>query len=185
MIINFSMLCSSMKHRIRYKFFAPILSHHNVVVLWQEMLSLLRRICTRITFDVAFAMTFILESAINPNWGFWWFNDKTNKDTNKFAPSVCSEIKGVTTFVENSNGKFQGLSKHIMVPWKDSMRRTCKISYISWVTGSISSLVVFIQVMVFAIAQAFKFKSYFKNQNPLDTLCMTVVRIEKHRVFLL
>jgi hypothetical protein len=39
--------------------------------------------------------------------------------------------------------------------------------------------------MVFAIAQAFKFKSYFKNQNPLDTLCMTVVRIEKHRVFLL
>jgi hypothetical protein len=55
------------------------------------------------------------ESAINLNWGFWWFNDKTNKGTNKFAPSVCSEsteIKGVTTFVDNSNEKFQGQSKH-------------------------------------------------------------------------
>jgi hypothetical protein len=35
-------------------------------------------------------------------------------------------------------------------------------------------------------AQASIFKSYFKkNQNPLDTLCMTVVRIENLRVFLL
>jgi hypothetical protein len=34
--------------------------------------------------------------------------------------------------------------------------------------------------MVFAKAQASMFKSYFKkNQNPLDTLCMTIVRIEK------
>jgi hypothetical protein len=43
------------------------------------------------------------KSAINPNWEFWWFNDKTNKGTNKFAPivySVSIEIKGVTTFVE-------------------------------------------------------------------------------------
>ena len=32
----------------------------------------------------------VSESAINPNWGFWWFNDKTNKDANKFAPSVYS-----------------------------------------------------------------------------------------------
>jgi K+ transporter len=24
-------------------------------------------------------------SAINPNWGFWWFNDKTNKGTNEFT----------------------------------------------------------------------------------------------------
>jgi hypothetical protein len=41
-------------------------------------------------------------SAINPNWGFWWFNDKTNKSTNEFAPSICSEYtgtKGVTTIV--------------------------------------------------------------------------------------
>jgi transcription elongation factor len=27
--------------------------------------------------------------------------------------SVSTEIKGVTTFVENSKGKFQGQSKHI------------------------------------------------------------------------
>jgi hypothetical protein len=39
--------------------------------------------------------------------------------------------------------------------------------------------------MVFAIAQASKLKSYFKNQNPLDTLRMIVIRIEKRRVFLL
>jgi hypothetical protein len=38
---------------------------------------------------------------------------------------------------------------------------------------------------VYAIAQASKFKSYFKNKNSLDTLCTTVVRIEKQRVFLL
>jgi hypothetical protein len=57
-----------------------------------------------------------IESAINPNWGFWWFNDKTNNGTNKFAPSVYSvstEIKGVTTLVENWKGKFQGQNKHI------------------------------------------------------------------------
>jgi hypothetical protein len=37
--------------------------------------------------------------AINPKWGFWWFNDKTNKGTNKFAPSICLKCtgtKGVT-----------------------------------------------------------------------------------------
>jgi hypothetical protein len=27
-------------------------------------------------------------SAINPKWGFWWFNDKTNKGTNSFC-SQC------------------------------------------------------------------------------------------------
>jgi hypothetical protein len=32
----------------------------------------------------------LTESTINPNRGFWWFNDKTNNDTNKFAPSVYS-----------------------------------------------------------------------------------------------
>jgi hypothetical protein len=57
-----------------------------------------------------------IESAINPNWEFQWFNDKTNKGTNMFAPSVCSEsteIKEVKTFVEYSNRKIQGQSKHI------------------------------------------------------------------------
>jgi hypothetical protein len=39
--------------------------------------------------------------------------------------------------------------------------------------------------MVFAIAQASKFKSYFENQNSLDTLYVTDVRIEKRRVFLM
>jgi hypothetical protein len=61
------------------------------------------------------------------------------------------------------------------------MRRTCKISYISWVAGSISPLVVFAQVTMFVIAQASKFKSYLENQNSLDTLCMTIVRIEKRK----
>jgi hypothetical protein len=46
-------------------------------------------------------------------------------------------------------------------PGKDSMRRTYKTLCISWVAWCNSSLVVFAQVMVFAIAQAFKFKSYF------------------------
>jgi hypothetical protein len=41
------------------------------------------------------------------------------------------------------------------------------------------------QRLVFAKAQASIFKSYFENQNCLDTLCTTVVRIEKWRVFLL
>jgi hypothetical protein len=55
-------------------------------------------------------------SAINPNWRFWWFNEKTNKCANKFAPSICSECtwnKGVTTTVEKSNRKFQGQRKRI------------------------------------------------------------------------
>jgi hypothetical protein len=38
---------------------------------------------------------------------------------------------------------------------------------------------------VFAISQASKFKSYFENQNSLDTLGTAVVRIEKHSVSLL
>jgi hypothetical protein len=33
--------------------------------------------------------------------------------------------------------------------------------------------------MVFAIAQASKFKSYFENQNPLDTLCVGGLRLLK------
>jgi hypothetical protein len=41
------------------------------------------------------------------------------------------------------------------------MRQTYKILCISWVAWCNSSLVFFAQVMVFAIAQAFKFKSYF------------------------
>jgi hypothetical protein len=57
--------------------------------------------------------------------------------------------------------------------------------YISWVARSISPLVVYAQVKVFAITQASKFKSYFENQNSLNTRCTTVVRIEKRRVFLL
>jgi hypothetical protein len=40
--------------------------------------------------------------------------------------------------------------------------------------------------MVFAIAQVSKFKSYFlKTKNLLNALCLTVVRFEKLRVFLL
>jgi hypothetical protein len=35
---------------------------------------------------------------------------------------------------------------------------------------------------VFALAQASKLKSYFENQNPLDTMCMTIVRFEKQSV---
>jgi hypothetical protein len=111
-------------------------------------------------------------SPINPKWGFWWFNDKTNKGTNKFDPSVCSKCtgtKGVTTTGEKSNRKFQGQKKtHMRYPWKDSMRRTYKILCISWVTGSNSSLVVFTQVMVFAIAQDSKFKSYFLKPKSLE-----------------
>jgi hypothetical protein len=34
---------------------------------------------------------------------------------------------------------------------------------------------------VFALAQASKLKSYFENQNPLDTMC-TIVRFEKQSV---
>jgi hypothetical protein len=46
-------------------------------------------------------------------------------------------------------------------PWKDFMRRMYKTLCISWVAWCNSSLVVFAQVMVFAVAQASKFKSYF------------------------
>jgi hypothetical protein len=31
-------------------------------------------------------------SAINPNWRFWWLNDKTNRVSNKFAPSMYTVI---------------------------------------------------------------------------------------------
>jgi hypothetical protein len=39
--------------------------------------------------------------------------------------------------------------------------------------------------MVFDIAQAYKFKNYFENQNSLDTLYAADVRIDKWRVFLM
>jgi hypothetical protein len=42
------------------------------------------------------------------------------------------------------------------------MWRTCKISYISWVAWSISSLVVFTQVIVFVIAQVSNSKAISK-----------------------
>jgi hypothetical protein len=65
------------------------------------------------------------------------------------------------------------------MPWRDSMRQSCKILYISWVAGSNSSLVVFAQVMVFAIAQASKFKSYFWKPKLFGhSAYATVVRIE-------
>jgi hypothetical protein len=35
---------------------------------------------------------YMLVSAINPNLGFWWLNDKTNRDSNKFAPSMYTII---------------------------------------------------------------------------------------------
>jgi hypothetical protein len=108
-------------------------------------------------------------SAVNPNWEFWWFNDKTNKGTNKFAPSICSECTRTTTTIEKSNRKFQGQKKtHMRYPWKVSMRQTYKILCISRVAGSNSSLIVFAQVMVFAITQASKFKSYFWKPKSLE-----------------
>jgi hypothetical protein len=63
--------------------------------------------------------------------------------------------------VRNQNEVSRTKETHMWFPWKDSMRRTYKILCLSWVAGSNSSLVVFTQVMVFAISQAFKFKSYF------------------------
>jgi hypothetical protein len=64
------------------------------------------------------------------------------------------KLKELQLMLRIQNGSFKDKANTSVVPWKDSMRRTCKISYISWVAGSISSLVVFAQVMVFAIAQA-------------------------------
>jgi hypothetical protein len=43
---------------------------------------------------------------------------------------------------------FKDKANTLVVPWKDSMRRTYKILCISWVTGSNSSLIVFAQVTV-------------------------------------
>jgi hypothetical protein len=60
-------------------------------------------------------------SAINPKWGFWWFNDKTNKGTNKFAHSVCLECtgtKGVTMTGEKSKGSFKNKRNTYAVPLK-------------------------------------------------------------------
>jgi hypothetical protein len=55
-------------------------------------------------------------SAINPNWGFSLFNDKTNKGTNKFVPSLCSEFPGTKESqppVRNQIGSFKDKRKHI------------------------------------------------------------------------
>jgi hypothetical protein len=67
------------------------------------------------------------------------------------------------------------------------MQWTYKTLCISWVAWCNSSLVVFAQIMVFAIAQAFKFKSYFwkTKKNLFNILWLTGVRFEKPRVFLL
>jgi hypothetical protein len=44
------------------------------------------------TIENSNIVLFIPVSAINPNWGFWWLNDKTNRDSNKFAPSMYAVI---------------------------------------------------------------------------------------------
>jgi hypothetical protein len=45
-------------------------------------------LASRVDYDE----TFNPVSAINPNWRFWWLNDKTNRDSNKFAPSMYTVI---------------------------------------------------------------------------------------------
>ena len=83
-------------------------------------------------------------SAINPKWGFWWFNDKTNKGTNSFCSQCLIRRK-------------QEL--------KEAPRTSCngriKIYVKSCVAWCNSSLFFSAQVQVFAIAQVPKFKSYF------------------------
>ena len=75
-------------------------------------------------------------SAINPKWGFWWFNDKTNKGTNSFCSQCLIRRK-------------QEL--------KEAPRTSCngriKIYVKSCVAWCNSSLFFSAQVQVFAIAQ--------------------------------
>ena len=95
--------------------------------------------------------------------------------------------KWVTTLVENWKEKFQGQNKYIRwclerIPCDDRV----KFYIYPWVAVSNSSLVVFAQVIMFTIAQASKFKSYFwKPKFFGHSLYAVVVRIKKHRVFLL
>jgi hypothetical protein len=44
-------------------------------------------------------------------WGFWWLNDKTNKMSNKFSPSICSvisKIQGGQKLIVNKTGMCYG-----------------------------------------------------------------------------
>jgi K+ transporter len=45
-------------------------------------------------------------SAINPKWGFWWFNDKTNKGTNKFVSSICLECIGTKGSIKGKRNRY-------------------------------------------------------------------------------
>jgi hypothetical protein len=77
------------------------------------------------------------------------------------------KLKELQLLLRIQMGSFKDKANTSVVPGKDSMRRMYKILCISWVARSNSSLVVFAQVMVFAITQASKFKSYFENQKSL------------------
>jgi hypothetical protein len=88
--------------------------------------------------------THMCVSAINPKWGFWWFNDETNKDTNSFCSQCMIRKK-------------QELKK---AP-RTSCNGRIKFYVKSWVAWCNSSLFFSAQVKVFAIAQVPKFKSYF------------------------
>ena len=54
-------------------------------------------------------------------------------------------------------------------------RATTVQNFLYFLSRRIYFLVVFAQVMVFAIAQASKFKSYFENQNSFETLCVRLM----------
>jgi K+ transporter len=45
-------------------------------------------------------------SAINPKWGFWWFNDKTNKGTKKFALSISLECIGTKGSIKDKRNTY-------------------------------------------------------------------------------
>jgi hypothetical protein len=53
------------------------------------------------------------------------------------------KLKELQLLLRIVKGSFKDKANTSMVPWKDSMRRTCKILYITWVTRYISPLVVF------------------------------------------
>jgi hypothetical protein len=77
--------------------------------------TLLHRIFIFLTLFVLASITKKGEivSAINPKWGFWWFNDKTNKGTNVFVPTIYLECTGT-----------KGSSKDIKKHHAGSLQRT-------------------------------------------------------------
>lgn len=80
--------------------------------------------------------SFLGVSAINPKWGFWWYNDKTNKGTNSFC-SQCM-IRKKQELKEASRTSCNGRIKFYV--------KSC----VAWCN---SSLFFSAQVQVFAIAQ--------------------------------